>query len=459
MRQTSAAWKALWAAGNARLESAAVIDGTACYGISSPVINRALMQEGLSVGNAVSATCSFSIRTDTAIPRSARVVILMRLSDGETASEWLPAGTFYVSRRRVDAVTGLVTLECCDAMLKANAAYVPTGSWPRSMATVVGEIARLMGVALDDRTQLKTGDAYAVGLPEQGATLNQILGGIAAAHGGSWIITPENRLRLVPLVSASGAAQAEAAAVLSGIVGALDAGQARTVTGLRVAGDDGEALIGDDSGLVVSVDTPYMNDAVAADLAARLIGQTYQPFTATGAVYDPAAELGDWVRGGAGGEIASVLYGETATLGLAFRGDVTAPEAAELADEYPYIGRGEQTAARLRRLSAVVADKASIEDLEAVSARLDNLTASDIKTGIIHSADYETVDIPMLHPASMLYPAAELFPNYGERVVRGFAIDFSTGQIYGAFYSEQIARLEQAVAALQRSLVYPKART
>ena len=165
------------------------------------------------------------------------------------------------------------------------------------------------------------------------------------------------------------------------------------------------------------------------------------------------------MRGGAGGEIASVLSGEPATLGLAFRGDVTAPEAAELADEYPYIGRGEQTAARLRRLSAVVADKASIEDLEAVSARLDNLTASDIKTGIIHSADYETVDIPMLHPASMLYPAAELFPNYGERVVRGFAIDFSTGQIYGAFYSEQIARLEQAVAALQRSLVYPKART
>ena len=116
-------------------------------------------------------------------------------------------------------------------------------------------------------------------------------------------------------------------------------------------------------------------------------------------------------------------------------------------------------AAQIRRLSVVVADKASVEDLEAVTAKLDNLTASDIRTGLIHSADYATVDVPLIYPASDLYPAADLFPTYGERVIRGFAIDFSTGQIYGAFYSEQIAQLQQAVEALQNSLVYPKTPT
>ena len=37
MQQTSAAWKALWAAGNARLESAAVIDGHEYREITAPV--------------------------------------------------------------------------------------------------------------------------------------------------------------------------------------------------------------------------------------------------------------------------------------------------------------------------------------------------------------------------------------------------------------------------------------
>jgi hypothetical protein len=190
-----------------------------------------------------------------------------------------------------------------------------------------------------------------------------------------------------------------------------------------------------------------------------LIGQTYQPYTMTQAVYDPAAELGDYLRGGAEDEVNSVLYGEVATLGAAYRANITALEVAEIADEYPYIGGNEAVAEQVRRLSSVVADKASIEDLEAVDARLDNLSASDIKAGIIHSADYETVVIPLIYPASDLYPAADLNPNYGERVIRGFAIDFSTGQIYGAFYSTQIEQLQEAVEALQNSLVYPKAET
>ena len=96
-------------------------------------------------------------------------------------------------------------------------------------------------------------------------------------------------------------------------------------------------------------------------------------------------------------------------------------------------------------------------ELNAAIVRIKNLTANDISSGIIHSADYRVVDIPMIYPESTLFPADDLYPNYGERVTSGFAIDFSTGQIYGGFYSEQIAQLQDAVTALQNSLVYPKA--
>jgi hypothetical protein len=103
-------------------------------------------------------------------------------------------------------------------------------------------------------------------------------------------------------------------------------------------------------------------------------------------------------------------------------------------------------------------------ELNAAIVRITNLTASDISSGLIHSADYRTVQVPKIYPATTLYPASDLYPSNGEYVTSGFAIDFETGQIYGGFYSEQISTLsdtvsslQSAVTALQNALVYPKA--
>lgn len=369
MRQTSALWKSLWAGGTARLETVAVIDGTEYAVISAPVISRALMQDGLSVGNAVSATCRLTVRTEDAIARAAEVVVRMRLSDGESASEWLPAGTFYVSHRQRDAVTGLTTLECYDAMLKANAACDRDGAWPRSMATVAAQIAQALGVAMDPRTVLQGGDDFRVLLPDAGATMRDVLSGIASAHGGNWVLTPENRLRLVPLASANGAAASADAAEVAGVLGGVSAGQIQTITGLRVTGVGEVQLVGSDSGLVLQIDSPYVTDGSLAWLSNWLLGALYQPFALRAAIYDPAAELGDYVRSRE--DVASVLLCEDATLGLAFRGDIAAPEPGEVADEYPYIG----TPDRLKQLSGQVQslaqDKADAADVTAAEARAD----------------------------------------------------------------------------------------
>jgi len=394
MRQTSAEWKALWAAG-ARLEAVAEIAGAEHAGISAPEIERALSQDGLSIGNAAAAVCRFSVRTDAAIPASARVRLRMRLTDGARSSEWLAAGTYFISHRQRDPVTGLLTLECYDALLKANApcsapaaalaagngallatdggaALAVRTAWPRPMALVAQQIALAIGTDWDARNAIGTGADYMMDEPAAGTTMREVLEGIAAANGGSWIVTPENRLRLVPLASAAGAAEAEEAADVEAVLGRMAVGPARAVTGLRWKREDVETLTGDATGLVVTLESPYATAGIADALAARLIGMTYQPFALDGAAYDPAAELGDYVRAGEHGEVAGVLFSERAALGPAYRGDIGAPEPDELADEYPYIAAEGQA---LRLLSAEVKtldeNKADTEYVDALDASLD----------------------------------------------------------------------------------------
>ncbi len=329
MQSTSQNWKGLFASG-AALQTRAVIDGVVCEGVA-PVIHRATMQDSLAVGNVVSASLSLTLRGAGSIPRSAAVVIETRLSDGQAVSEWLPQGTFYISRRMRDPVSGVLALECYDALLKANAVWVPSaGTWPRTLAAVTAELAALLGVALDSRTEIPTGAAYVMSEPAEGTTLRDALSYIAQAAGGNWIMSPGNRLRLVRL------GESGATVDVVGVVGGIDVGQAGTVTGVRSTVDGDVTLTGDDTGIVVDV---TLAPATAAAMAEGLIGLAYTPFRLTGAIYDPAAELGDGIRAGAGGEVVSALCSEQIAYGAAFRGDISAPDPGEVTDEYPYISK------------------------------------------------------------------------------------------------------------------------
>lgn len=366
MQTTSATWKTLWASGSALLEVKAVIGGTdrSAEICAAPVIRRATMQNGLSVGNVVSATCTLTLRTTAAIARSASAALSMRLTDGTTASEWLPAGTFYISRRAKDPVTGLLTLECYDALLKANAAWTPSpGAWPRAMDAVAGELASLLGVSVDSRTTLITGASYVIDEPTDGTSIRDVLSDIAACNGGNWIITPEGKLRLVPLISAAGAEDAVSDALdVEAVLDRGTLGDAAAITGVRCTVDGVVTLTGDDTGIVVDVD---IAPVIAADLAQTLIGMTHQPFRLPSAVYDPAVELGDYVRYNS--TVAGVLCAETAVLSAGPRGELSAPDPAELADEYPYIG-GTEKALTLAKAYA----------REAVEALDDDLTQQEI---------------------------------------------------------------------------------
>lgn len=205
MRARSECWRELTVRGNFRMETKARIGEKDYIKISAPKIERALMSEPFSVGNCSSATLSLSILTDDEIKQSSSVIILGRVTDGEVYSEWLEFGTFFINQRDT-SYEGLVSIECYDSMLKANQPYLDeaedsSAEWPKTMKAVVEEVAYRIGVGVDPRTKINIGDDYIVPYPAN-RTMIQVLGDIGACHGGNWIITEENLLRLVPLITA-----------------------------------------------------------------------------------------------------------------------------------------------------------------------------------------------------------------------------------------------------------------
>lgn len=361
MQARSAVWKQIARSTSFRCESIAEIDGVTYASISAPVIERGLFPESLSIGNCVSSSLQLSIRGGSDIAHAASITIKNRIvAENDSAqSEYLPAGTFWVSRRSYDVVNRLTTLTCYDAMLKANAAY-PVGAaanWPKSQQAVVTEIAGLLGVQVDARTSINA-SAPAIAKPA-GYTIRDVLGFIGVANCGNWIITKDNKLRLVPIASAPAAADlaADNYIDLYGVVGRLTTGRSLTVSGVILTNDqtEGESYTaGNDNGYVLNCTAPFASQELCNTIFATIGGLVYHPYAANKGVYDLAAELGDPIvrltdrsipvtDPDAQIDILSYLCRETATYGFAFRGDISAPTSAELEDEYPYLGsRGQK---------------------------------------------------------------------------------------------------------------------
>lgn len=332
MRARSALWKALAASGSAMMEAKAVINGTEYPEILSPVVNRAMSPDALSVGNCVSATLQLSIRPVSGIvnPDKAEVIVKVRFTDGERASEWMTVGTFYANRRTTDAVTGTVAFQGFDIMRKADAPFPNLSGFPKAMNSAVMEISRNIGVEVDARTweNVPTGSAYYVPLPADGEKMIKILGYIGGVCGGNWIITPQNKLRLVPLMSASGAATAADPASIVGITGRISTGNAVTVTGISASSGSKTYFAGSETGAVVHISAnPYVTQTTVNALLSKYTGLSYVPYSIEKGLYDPALEIGDFLISRS--DIQSIVCQETAYYSPAFRGNLSAPFVLE----------------------------------------------------------------------------------------------------------------------------------
>lgn len=199
-QETSSLWKALLRTKGTKKEYQFDINGTV-YGPEREVEHSvdAELYEEFGIGNAATAKLTLKLYADS-VPRAATIRRYVRLKNGSQATEWLPKGVFFTNRRSEE--DGQWTVEAFDAMRKAERVWTPDQSltFPMTAPNAVAEIARIMQVQVDPRTQLDP--AYTIDYPANDYTLRDELRFIAAAHAGNWVVTGEGKLLLVPLLSA-----------------------------------------------------------------------------------------------------------------------------------------------------------------------------------------------------------------------------------------------------------------
>lgn len=185
--------------------------------IVSATTRAAMLDNELAIGNCIAKELNLVLTNFAGfptIPRMAKIIMEFRLNDGTTQSNWYPKGTYYIDTRD-ESYQGILTINAYDPMLKSEQSFTKEGNqgnWPRSDYSVVQTIATAMGVEIDSRTTAILSKGYQINYPgivlEDGVpqystdgamSMRQVLGYIGAMYGGNWIITDENKLRLIVL--------------------------------------------------------------------------------------------------------------------------------------------------------------------------------------------------------------------------------------------------------------------
>ena len=304
-----------------------------------PTIEKPMMLEPV-IGRCCTGSLTIDVRQGDIekIPKAASVDVDCRLSsyDKTLTSDWVPQGRYFVTKR--SGYGDLVTLTCRDSMINAGKTYIDKAQntsrvWPAPMADILADIARIMNVTIDPRTEIQTGSEYTISVPDNDMLMSEILAKIAAVHGGNFIITESGQLRLVPFPCTSTPVYdvkqeyktytpySSGDNKISRIILKNASGQQFTVgddTGVWLTGEYDTATqamtskLGGGaysfangtmyfpSGAFVAGTAVITDEALAFDSAGTakttvngLLGRTYTPYRLDGAYIDPCIELGD----------------------------------------------------------------------------------------------------------------------------------------------------------------------
>ena len=102
---------------------------------------------------------------------------------------------------------------------------------------------------------------------------------------------------------------------------------------------------GNDLGRCITISCPWGTQKMAEDLLERFRYYRYQPYTASGAAIDPAAEVGDYVDTG---DFYGGIFSQSITFGRRFLSDLSAPGDEEVDHEYPYASRESRETRRVK---------------------------------------------------------------------------------------------------------------
>lgn len=259
--------------------------------------------------------------------------------DDVRVSEWLPKGIYYISTRQTNRITGVMTIHGFDAMLKSGQVWqgeTVTENFPMDVNTALADICERMGVELDPRSQIDTNFPVKDFVDSLGyMTMRSVLGRIAVANAGNWVMTDEGKLRLVPMVP--GTDSVDLGENAENVYPGQETLPFSRVELLNENGEIvGQAGEAEDAvtGRVLTAVNPEGTDAMAESIMGKIQGYVYYPFEAENAILTPAAELGDVVTVGG---VTSVIAQETIYFDSLYTADIAAPTTDEVEDEYPYL--------------------------------------------------------------------------------------------------------------------------
>ena len=226
---------------------------------------------------------------------------------------WIPKGTFWINTREEDPLMNTVTLHCVDAMMFGEQDFIPEDSdlplWnDETMRTVANMCVQKINasttgvnVVFDNPNDIQNTAPYIFNAPPVGYTVRQILSGIAAAHGGNFIITPQNHLRFIPLIptdtevdiqtNVSNFTLSKKYEAFGQVIFNFESDDGSTVSALypNVDKPDGPVI---ETKMLGMTNSEYAT-TIAQNVYNTIKTYLYSPYKASDAILDPAMELGD----------------------------------------------------------------------------------------------------------------------------------------------------------------------
>ena len=206
MQQTSALYRQLVALPDHHFETKLEIDEhpvTDGYIYSVKRSRPGIDSKYPTIGGVMSASMDVEIAEPLfTIPTMAEINVYVRaigiVNDEKEESEWIPQGTYYVDTRTLTD-SGTIELTAYDAILKTEKVYPDTvHAWPYPDIDVLEEIADDIGIELDEKTEEIVTAGLMIDLPAN-YTEREVLGMIASAYAGNFVISDSNTLLFVPL--------------------------------------------------------------------------------------------------------------------------------------------------------------------------------------------------------------------------------------------------------------------
>jgi hypothetical protein len=329
MQTTSTLWQSYQALPAKKYEYKVVI-GTIEYYDQDVFSMSADMQlcneDAFTLGNMFAKKLNLAVKQKETIPKMANVDVYIRMTGLSGPTTWLPKGKYFIDTRKK---SGLATvLECYDKALMMEASFIQTGDtddYPMLMSDAVAIVCTRLSLTFDNPTAIQS-DFY-IEYPND-LTMREVMGNIADANGGNFIITDAGNLKLIVPTNGTSVATASYKTL-------TDDNDTQTFDKVTMYYNDTDGF---ESGTGTNefVDSNIWATQDITDYVLSILGgYTHNPFTSSGVYVDPAIELGDTITLNS---INYVVYNVRLKFDANIVMEISSPGETALTHEYPYTG-------------------------------------------------------------------------------------------------------------------------